>query len=176
MNRNSGLFKDIFWCSSSRAALKTRSKSGLDCANIFIILLPWWDGKGLHLYCVSWTCLVTPVKLAGQIKKMHYSLGSLFTLLGSSKQFQYTFSDCLAHLVFTGLPNCIWDSSVLQTECVTFYLHHSSSPASDERCPIAAQIMNRVSGQGNKETVVPLCQLSLCPDLFIILNKSGFVH
>ena len=146
MNRNLGLFKDIFWCSSSRAALKTRSKSGLDCANIFIILLPWWDGKGLHLYCVSWTCLVTPVKLAGQIKKMHYSLGSLFTLLGSSKQFQYTFSDCLAHLVFTGLPNCIWDSSVLQTECVTFYLHHSSSPASDERCTIAAQIMNRVSG------------------------------
>ena len=97
-----------------------------------------------------WSPWLTPVKLAEQIKNMHYSLGSLFTLLGS-KQFQWTFSDCFAHLVFTG-PDFLTvfgiplSESVLQTECVTFYLHHSSSPSSDERCPIAAQIMNRVSG------------------------------
>ena len=29
---------------------------------------PWWDGEGRLLYCVSWTCLVAPVGLAGWVK------------------------------------------------------------------------------------------------------------
>ena len=32
---------------------------------------PWWDGEGRRLYCVSWTCLVAPVWLAGWIKKYY---------------------------------------------------------------------------------------------------------
>ena len=31
-------------------------------------LKAWWHGEGRHLYCVSWTCLVAPVGLAGWIR------------------------------------------------------------------------------------------------------------